>query len=85
MTPDFPPARRLYEAGHGSLIQCREALWKCKGDELLAEGYLKYNGCAINITPKEAYDAWVMQKAREWKEHLENNRFRQIQESRPKV
>lgn len=66
------PGKSLYEAGFGSRIQCREALWKCKGDELLAQGYLKYNGCAINITPKEAYDEWVMQKAREWKKHLES-------------
>lgn len=74
MNTSFPPVQRLYEAGCGSRAQCREALWKCKGDELLAEGYLKYNGCAINITPKEAYDEWVMQKAREWKKHLESSR-----------
>ena len=72
------PSENLYKAGLGSRIQCREALWKCKGDELLAEGYLKYNGCAINITPKVAYDEWVMQKAREWKKHLESKKEKDV-------
>ena len=65
--------RELYERGLGSLVQCSDAMTKCDGDVLLAEGCLKYNGCAINVRPKkwqtreEAYSAWVMDMAHEWK------------------
>ena len=53
-----------------SLTECKGALEKCDGDMFLAEGYLKYNGCAINIRPPEKYDEWVMNMARGWKRHL---------------
>lgn len=53
-----------------SLIECKRALEKCNEDVLLAEGYLKYNGCAIQINPPEKYGEWVMSMAQKWKEHL---------------
>lgn len=82
MISPIESANRLYAAGHGSRARCREAIWKCKGDELLAQGYLKYDGCAINITPKAAYDEWVMEKAREWKQYLENGKEKSNQTPR---
>jgi hypothetical protein len=56
------------------MMDCAMALEVCGSDHLLAEGYLKYMGCAINVRPKEgetqreAYMNWVMEKAREWKQ-----------------
>lgn len=55
------------------LMECQRALDKSEGDVLLAEGYLRYNGLAIHVkkegmSPSEAYNEWVWDRAREWKE-----------------
>jgi len=55
-------------------MDCRKALDKCDGDLLLAEGFLRFNGVAVNVRPKasetpvQAYDAWVMERARTFAE-----------------
>jgi len=47
---------------------CKDALVKCEGDELLAEGWLKYYGCAINTS--EPHEDWAMRNARSYKERV---------------
>ena len=46
------------------LIDCKRALDKCNYDSLLAEGWLRYYGCAIHI--EDGYDEWVMKSAKRW-------------------
>lgn len=45
--------------------KCMKALMKCDYDYLLAKGYIKYAGCAINVPDKEK---WLMDSARDYKE-----------------
>jgi translation elongation factor EF-Ts len=54
------------------LFNAAAAYDRAKGDLKLAEGYIHYQGCAINVYPrdgetrKEAYDRWVEIMARKW-------------------
>ena len=57
----------LRDKTNTSLQECKRALEKCNGDMLLAEGYLKYNGCAINVGGHENYKKWVMEMAEDYK------------------
>ena len=57
----------LREKASCSLMESQRALKKYNGDMLLAEGYLKYNGCAINVGSKENYKIWVDEMAHSWK------------------
>jgi len=56
------------ETGAG-MVECKAALEKCKGDILLAEGWLKYYGCAIN-TYDTPHEEWAMTGAQAWKRAL---------------
>jgi len=62
-----------------SMMECKKALEKYN-DPLMAEGYLKYQGCAICIHPhdgmnkEEAYDHWVEEMAKSWKEYIMRER-----------
>ena len=51
------------------LVECKNALVHCNGDALLAEGWLKYYGCAIN-TYDEPHEEWAMRNARAYKERV---------------
>ena len=70
--PSSSEVLALRERSGAGIMICKKALEVCNGDFLLAEGYIKYYGCAINVRPKEgeiaseAYDKWVMEKAQEW-------------------
>ena len=59
------PAKQLQEITNASLNNCARALKKCNGDLLLAEGYLKFDGCAVNVPD---YDVWLMRQARAYKQ-----------------
>ena len=64
--------RRRSGAG---LMECKKALQKANGDLLLAEGYMKYSGLAVNIkmagkNPEEAKEDWVWSKARTYAESM---------------
>ena len=59
----------LRDISGNSLMECKRALVKYDGDMLLAEGYLKYNGCAIFIRPPHKYEDWVENKAQGWKKY----------------
>ena len=58
------------------MMEAKKALVACNGDSLLAEGYLKYMGCAINVYPREgetreqAYMRWVWGMAEGYKRRL---------------
>lgn len=58
--------------------EAKNALVLCNGDSLLAEGYLKYMGLAVNIYPREgetreeAYMNWVWARARSFKKAVLN-------------
>jgi len=72
--PSSAEVLALRERTGVGLMDCKKALEACDNDFLLAEGYLHYNGCAVNVRPRgeetraEAYSQWVMEKAREWKD-----------------
>lgn len=63
-------AIRLRDKTGFGLAQCNKALEKCNNDEVLAEAWLRYDGCAINVRPRPgetrqtAYDRWVMDRAK---------------------
>ena len=62
-------AADVFELRHNSgagLVECQAALEKCDGDTLLAEGWLKYYGCAIN-TYDLSHEDWAMQRAEGFK------------------
>ena len=42
---------------------------RAEGDVLIAEGILKYDGCAINVK-QGTYDEWVMRNAQGYKEQV---------------
>lgn len=50
------------------MVECKNALVHCKGDELLAEGWLKYYGCAINTT--EPHEDWAMRNAQGYRDRV---------------
>ena len=62
--------RDLRERTCVSMFECKKALERADGDKYLAEGYLKYDGCAIQINPPHKYDDWVESMAQKWKKHL---------------
>lgn len=57
-----------------SFVECRDALAACDNDMMLAQGWLRYNGIAVRVKPKEgqsdreAYNNYIMKLAREWVE-----------------
>ena len=56
--------------GGGSLEASRGSFHVgTEGDVLIAEGILKYDGCAINVK-QGSYDDWVMRNARGYKERV---------------
>jgi len=61
--------RELRDKTNVSLMECKRALDRYDGDMLLAEGYLKYNGCAIKV---DDYEQWVERQVRGYKERKEN-------------
>jgi len=63
----------LRDMSGSSLMECKVALEKYDGDMLLAMGYLKYNGCAINCGSKEDKDKWVDEQAQNWKRERTKN------------
>jgi len=54
--------KELRDRSGAHVVECRDALLRCKGDLLLAEGYLKYYGCAIN-TYNMPHEEWAMKQA----------------------
>jgi translation elongation factor EF-Ts len=60
----------LRDATNISAMECSRALAKYNGDMLLAEGYLKYNGCAIKV---DDYEKWVDDQAQGYKRRMEEN------------
>lgn len=58
--------KHLRETTGAGLHECAKALEHCHGDILLAAGYLKYYGCAIN-TYDTPHEEWVMRRAHAWK------------------
>jgi translation elongation factor EF-Ts len=56
-----------------SMMDATRAIKKADGDILLAQGILKYQGCAIHVKGM-THEEWVMKSAREW--------CRQIREGR---
>jgi len=61
--------RKLRDITGAGLIDTKKALIRANGDLLLAQGILKYQGCAINVRGM-AYDDWVMERARSWATEL---------------
>ncbi len=51
------------------LPACANAYKRADGDVLIAEGILKYDGCAINVK-QGTYDEWVMCNAQGYKERV---------------
>jgi translation elongation factor EF-Ts len=70
--PEQIQALRI-NTGEG-LESCKKALIWSQGDVLLAEGYLRYKGCAISMTDK---DEWVSDMAHKWaqKTHIYKNPY----------
>lgn len=72
--------KRLRDASGCGIFDAKNALVKCDGDVDLAEGFLRYNGLAINVRPQpgqtsaEAYEAWVWSRAVSYAEHLRAER-----------
>ena len=56
-----------------SMMDAKRALKKADGDLLLAQGILKYQGCAIHVK-NMTHDEWVMQSAKEWCRKLRKDR-----------
>ena len=54
--------KRLREESGAGMMECSRAMKICDGDALLAEGWLKYYGCAIN-TYDLPHEEWAMQRA----------------------
>lgn len=48
---------------------CRRALAACDNDPLVACGYLRYQGCAINLNGQDV-EAWTLRNARAYAELL---------------
>jgi len=51
------------------LPACTRAYKRAEGDVLIAEGILKYDGCAINVK-QGTYDEWVMRNAQGYKDSV---------------
>ena len=72
MKPNPVQAKTLRERTGCGLLEAARALRKCDGDIVLAAAWLRFDGCAISVKPKpgqskmEAYDTWVLTKARDW-------------------
>ena len=68
---DFQIKELREKSGRG-LQDTKKAFEWAKGDMLLAEGYLRFFDCAINVKPQgsetqaEAFDRWLRQKAGEF-------------------
>ena len=58
--------KQLREDSGAGMMECKDALIHCGGDVLLAEGYLKYYGCAIN-TYDLPHEDWAMERAEGFK------------------
>lgn len=58
--------KELRDRTGSPLPACANAYKRAEGDVLIAEGILKYDGCAINIK-QGTYDDWVMRNARGYK------------------
>lgn len=61
--------KALRDRSGAGMQECAAALKHCKGDELLAEGWLKYYGCAINTYDKP-HEQWAMEEAQGYKERV---------------
>lgn len=64
--------KNLREESGAGMMECKDALVKCKGDILLAEGWLKYYGCAIN-TYDMPHEEWALKRAQSYKENKLQN------------
>lgn len=70
--PNPDAVRRLRDRAGCGLKDAADALVWAGGNELLAEGYVHYRGCAVRVKPQngeteaEAYDRWVERMARKW-------------------
>ena len=79
--------KQLREASGCGIFEAKTALVKCDGDMDLAEGFLRYNGLAINVRPQpgqtrdEAYSAWVWARAVSYAEHLRAERAAKVLEN----
>ena len=51
------------------LPACTRAYKRAEGDVLIAEGILKYDGCAVNVK-QGTYDEWVMRMAQGYKDSV---------------
>lgn len=60
---------RLRDTTGEGLMACQRALVQCDGDNLLAEGWLRYAGCAVNVSGM-TYEEWVMSRAKAYKARI---------------
>lgn len=62
--------RDMRERTGAGMAEVRHAIALCDGDLLLAEGYLKFAGCAVSVRdepgdqPGDGYRRWVWSRAR---------------------
>ncbi len=61
--------KALRDRTGAGMHECSNALKRCNGDELLAEGWLKYYGCAINTYDKP-HEQWAMECAEGYKRRV---------------
>ena len=61
--------KELRNRSGAGMSEAKNALLRCDGDMLLAEGWLKYYGCAIN-TYDTPHEEWAMNAARGYKERV---------------
>lgn len=58
--------KMLRDDSGAGMTECKAVLEKCEWDYLLAEGYLRYYGCAVN-TYDTPHEEWAMTGAQAYK------------------
>lgn len=58
--------KMLRDDSGAGMCECKAVLEKCEWDYLLAEGYLRYYGCAVN-TYDVPHEEWAMTGAQAYK------------------
>lgn len=66
--------KTLRDKTSASMADAKRALEKAAGDIYLAQGILKYHGCAIHVK-NMSHDEWVMSHALDWADELREKDF----------
>ncbi len=66
---DSEKVRMLREFTGEGMVDCHKALKICQGDVLLACGYMKYAGCAINLKGGN-HREWALNAGRRYASEL---------------